>query len=162
MIWAQASEIEKYWTLTIEGIQGFSNATRAMILDTGVSYSLVPKDDYPILMDWLTKQGVSCGSQEVKGSLVHTQKCLAPSSIPPLRFQIKNEDFRLSTIELSSSAFLSPKTNSSEVELQFVESNQRFGASESIRYWVMGVNFLREFYSIYDFKTSRVGLVASK
>ena len=41
-------------------------------------------------------------------------------------------------------------------------SNEKFGKGDSSKYWILGDIFLQNYYSIYDFPNSKVGLIDSR
>ena len=71
VFWANIETDEKMWTLNLEGI-GLSQAgskdiskvedikSRYLIMDTGVSYSMLPTRDFENIINRLSSSGVSC------------------------------------------------------------------------------------------------------
>lgn len=89
VFWANIEKDEKMWTVNLESV-GFrkpgsaetSNVeglkSRYLILDTGVSYSMLPTRDFETVKDALAQYGVSC-VQPKDSSAVSTYTCNCPN-----------------------------------------------------------------------------------
>jgi hypothetical protein len=47
-------------------------------------------------------------------------------------------------------------------KLRLTPSNERFGKGDPSEYWIMGDIFLQNYYSIYDYPNSRMGLIEAR
>lgn len=85
IFWSKASPFEKYWSIGLDQValvtrgedkvmpqsEELPYGARQLILDTGVSYTLVPKRDFEYILLLLGQFGVQCKKQEgTEGSLV--------------------------------------------------------------------------------------------
>jgi hypothetical protein len=81
VFWANTVKNEKFWTLNMGSISlGTKEVedikSRYVIMDTGVSYALVPAVDFVTLTSNLDKNyGVKCSPPKGEGNLVNTYKC---------------------------------------------------------------------------------------
>ena len=47
-------------------------------------------------------------------------------------------------------------------KLRLTPSNEKFGKGDPSDYWIMGDIFLQNYYSIYDYPQSKMGLVEAR
>lgn len=110
VFWGKANQFEKYWTIPMDNVALVTRGedkvmasseelpwhNRQMILDTGVSYTLVPLEDFQFLVNLLNRFGVQCKEMdsENQGSLVTTRKCNVDdyNRLPDLRMKVKGAD----------------------------------------------------------------------
>ena len=88
IFWSDTVRGEKYWTLGMSGVALKDAKTqnylpeiksRYVIMDTGVSYALIPGGDFVAIQDHLTHDyGVTC-TEPADSSLVSTYKCSCKS-----------------------------------------------------------------------------------
>jgi hypothetical protein len=87
IFWGKIVSSERYWTLNMASValsdtkdlQGLEDIkSRFAIMDTGVSYSIIPVDDFLLIKDYLkSNYSVSCQEPE-KSSLTSTYTCTCP------------------------------------------------------------------------------------
>ena len=77
VFWADTVHGEKYWTLNMGDVSLGTKSidsikSRYVIMDTGVSYALIPAVDFVALTSELTSLGVKCSPPKGEGNLVNT------------------------------------------------------------------------------------------
>lgn len=86
-----------FWTLNMGQIQLGQNAVKVdskhLILDSGLSYALIPSDDYKVITTTLAKYGVDCkanGEAQANKAQVSSSSCSCKDyqSLPALKFNI--------------------------------------------------------------------------
>lgn len=101
VFWASSVNNEKYWTLNMNSVFLGKNKvndiiSKYVIMDTGVSYSLIPTDDFNALISLLKKNfGVNCTPPPKKEqNLVTTHQCTCKdySSLPTLNISIAQDE----------------------------------------------------------------------
>ena len=99
IFWSGAVRGERYWTLPMSGV-GLRDAkshallpeikSKYAVMDTGVSYALIPAGDFLAIQDHLTRDyGVNC-TEPASSSLVSTYKCSCKSykELPDIQMQL--------------------------------------------------------------------------
>lgn len=85
VFWADTVHGEKFWTLNMGAVSLGSKSvadikSRYVIMDTGVSYALIPAVDFVTLTNELsTNFGVKCSPPKGEGNLVNTYQCKCAS-----------------------------------------------------------------------------------
>lgn len=153
--------------LTINGSKGENDIPqmkpRYAILDTGVSYAIIPQQDFDKVKTSLADYGVKCNEPE-SSSLVSTQKCQCPdyNSLPEIQMTLMDKDSgNMKAFSLPKESYMEKQGNGCNT-LRLTPSTEHFGRSESSNYWVLGAIFLQNYYSIYDFPNNLVGLIEAK
>jgi hypothetical protein len=126
-----------------------------MTLDTGLSYSMVPQEDINFIEQALEKQGIVCKEEHHGGLDLYDCSCSDEqyNGLKPFVTQIGDKD-----VEIPVSSFLKKKNENTCTLLMYPND-----VSMSVAYqWVMGDLFLQNFYTIFDMKGKRIGLVEPK
>ena len=138
-----------------------------MILDSGVSYALIPTEDFNKLSQLLTKNyGVTCksGERQESGSQVSSSDCTCKdyNSLPALNMTIfaNKEDKSGKAFSMPRETYMKDKGNGS-CKLMLNPSDMQIGAHYGETQWVMGDQFMQAFYTIFDHEKRRVGLIQS-
>jgi len=99
IFWSDAIRGERYWTLGMSGValedaktQNYLPEIKSkyVIMDTGVSYALIPASDFLAIQEHLTHDyGVRC-TEPASSSLVSTYKCSCKSykALPDIQMQL--------------------------------------------------------------------------
>jgi hypothetical protein len=141
--------------------------SKIMILDSGVSYALIPTEDFNKLSEILSKNyGVTCqkGERQESGSQVNSSdcKCKDYSSLPSLKLTVmaNKEDKKGKALAMPRETYMKDKGNGA-CKLMLNPSDMQIGAHYGETQWVMGDQFMQAFYTIYDHEKRRVGIVPS-
>lgn len=140
--------------------------SRYAIMDTGVSYSIIPVDDFILIQEFLKSNfSVSCKEPE-KSSLTSTYTCTCPdhSILPDIQISLQQslgESSEKRTFTLPRESYME-KVGQGCNTLRLTPSNEKFGAKDNSNYWVLGDIFLHNYYSIYDLPKTRLGLIENK
>jgi hypothetical protein len=173
IFWGKAVPYERYWTLpmnklTIAGKKGETdipqNQPRYAIMDTGVSYAIIPSNDFDKVKNSLADYGVKC-SEPKDSSLVSTQKCQCSdySSLPDIQMTLMDKDTNnMKAFSLPKESYMEKAGGNGCNTLRLTSSTEHFGRGESANYWVLGAIFLQNYYSIYDFPNNLIGLIEAK
>ena len=111
-------------------------------MDTGVSYAIIPSDDFITIKDMLNETyHVTCTEPE-KSSLVSTYKCKCPdfNSLPDIQISLQ----QTYTNSADSKVFTLPRESYMERvdqgcgTFRLTPSNEKFGAGDPSSYWVLG------------------------
>ena len=147
------------------GGTSISGATaKNVIIDTGVSYAIIPTKDFLAIEEGLKKYGVNC-KEPANSSLTstYTCKCDKYDELPDITINIKDspkEDAKSKRFTLPKESYMELKDGGCNT-MRLTPSSETWGLS-SQGYWVMGDIFLQNYYSIYDFPGHRMGLIESK
>lgn len=160
--WADVASDEKTWSVKFNGLKFkggrdiFTKSDKVMI-DTGVSYALVPKDDIDTISKALMGYDITCQSPGFEADIIE-YKCSCDqgslSSLPPIQLYIGSKFF-----DLPASNYIGWDANSEKCKLLLNPFNTGFANENK---WVLGVEFLQQYYSIFDFENHRIGLVDSR
>lgn len=177
IFWGDVNQAEHYWTLGMsaagladakgqhQDLQGIK--ARFAIIDTGVSYAIMPTADYQALTRALGDFGVKCAAPEGEHSstAVSTCTCASFSQLPSiqlfLNFNERNRDNGGKWFDLPPSSYME-EVGSGCGKLRLTPSNEKFGNGNPSDYWIMGDIFLQNYYSIYDYPRSRMGLIEAR
>ena len=164
---------ERYWALpmpkvSLVGSKGDGDIPmtkpRFAIMDTGLSYAIIPTKDFDKVKSQLSEYGVKC-SEPQSSSLASTQKCECPdyNSLPSIQMTFKDRDSgNTKDFSLPKESYMEKEGGNGCRTLRLTPSSEHFGRSDSASYWVLGAIFLQNYYSIYDFKNNQIGLVESR
>ena len=139
-----------------------------MILDSGLSYALIPSQDFKALTQMLkTSYNVDCAGETKKDQFsaqVASTSCTCKdyNSLPSLKMQIlaTADDKAGKQFSMPHETYMKNK-GEGKCELLLNPNDMQIGARYGEDYWVMGDQFMQQFYTIYDHKNWRVGLVES-
>lgn len=139
-----------------------------VILDNGMSLAMAPMKSFGLLLKNLYKNHkVAC--LPVDGLPMIPCKATKEQykALPDLEFTIlAGPDGKKTTIKMPKEAYMK---FTSENETGFTSmllinpwEFQGLGGKEGEEYWVLGAQFLQNYYTIYDFGKKQIGLVESK
>ena len=128
------------------------------MLDTGLTYALVPKKDVTSIAKALAGYNIKCRKSTFTGSLeLYKCDCDAGSysSLKPIQLLIGGQYF-----DMPVESYVERKqTDTEQCKLLLHPYDDSYGSDSK---WVLGAQFLQNYYSIYDFKNHRIGLIQSK
>lgn len=163
IFWSQIEPDEKYWTLKMGDIKlqnskGEASAvgdiqSKHIIMDTGVSYALLPVHDFKVITSKLAEYGVEC-TRPKNATLVSTHTCTCPnfSALPDIQMNLVDTSPRVANSKTASKPnesyvpFILPKesymasSNGRCKSLRLTPATENFGGQH--RAWVMGGIFL--------------------
>lgn len=161
--WANVASDEKTWSITFDGLKfkdgaPVSTKSERIMMDTGLTYALVPSDDVESISKSLMGYSITCKPPGFTGKLglYVCDGCGDSSykSLPPLELFIGGKYF-----EMPVSSYIKKDDTSGECKLLLHPYDTSVGSDSK---WVLGAEFLQNYYSIYDFKQRRIGLIESK
>lgn len=176
VFWGNVNQNENYWTLGMSGAGLLDTSgkhadiavkAKYAIMDTGVSYAILPTDDYSALTKQLNDYGVKCESPEGAHQSTSIAKCTCQSfnSLPTIQIFLntdsRNRDSGGKWLDLPPSSYMS-MDGAGCGQLRLTPSNEKFGKGNPSDYWIMGDIFLQNYYSIYDYPHSKMGLVEAR
>lgn len=135
----------KYWWTTSVGktsyaARSLNTASNVGILDTGTSLTIFPKQIADIINRYLGAKGPD-----------YQIPCSRMARLASLYFTLGGTRF-----ELKPSEYIDQR------DADTCYSGIRGWENPSTQLWLFGSNFLRPYYSIYDFDKERIGLVRAK
>lgn len=177
VFWGDVNQNEHYWTLGMSGA-GLADSkgqhtdmagikAHFAIIDTGVSYAILPTADYQVITKSLGDVGVKCTDPQGEHSSTAIASCECPSfaNLPSiqlfLNFDSRNRDNGGKWFDLPPSQYME-QNGAGCGKLRLTPSNEKFGKGDPSEYWIMGDIFLQHYYSIYDYPHSRMGLVEAR
>ena len=139
-----------------------------MILDSGLSYALIPPNDFKTLTQMLdTQYGVKCTPEKKKDNVsaqVVSSDCTCSNynAMPSLKMQImaNGEDKTGKQFVMPRESYIKDQ-GEGKCQLLLNPNDMQIGARYGEDYWVMGDQFMQSYYTIFDHKNWRVGLVES-
>lgn len=137
-------------------------------MDSGVSYAILPTDDFNLIKRTLGEYGVQCSEPEGAHSSTATPtcKCASFTQLPSIQiFLAHNARFRENGgqwFDLPPSSYMEKVGETGCGTLRLTPSNEKFGKGNPSDYWIMGDIFLQNYYSIYDYPNSKMGLVEAR
>lgn len=147
------------WTINMNGLKmgekDIAIKSTQMMLDSGLSYNMVPQEDITLIEDALKDQGIACKEQHGGDLDLYECECSQESydKLKPLETKIGDK-----TVALPVRSFLKRKDNGACTLLMYPND-----VSQSVEFkWVMGDLFMQNYYSIFDYKNKRIGLIDPK
>jgi hypothetical protein len=102
IVWSQVAVDEKTWSATLNSVQlggkHIASKSEKIMLDTGLSYNLVPKDDVESVAKALMGYGIECKPPSFTGKLeLYKCKCFSDNlkSLQPIQLFIGGQFFDL-------------------------------------------------------------------
>ena len=145
----------------MNGVQ-FKNGTSMNIkseqltLDTGLSYALVPPRDIDdIILKLSHSNNLSCKKDGYSDLHMFICGCSQGQykEIKPLQLNIANKLFSLPT-----EAWMSFTEANKGKECKILMHPYDISMTATLK-WVVGVQFLQNFYSIFDYQNKKIGLI---
>ena len=125
------------------------------MFDTGLSYSMVPQEDVQMIEIQLRNHhGIDCREKHHGGLDLYDCECSeeAFKNLKPLVTQIGNKE-----ITLPPSTFM--KRKDGKCTLLMYPNDVSLSVE---RKWVVGDLFLQNYYTIFDVKEKKIGMIAPK
>ena len=176
--WIDQSPNENYWATNSKGVSlgetVLTDKYQFTILDNGMSYAMAPQKDFVQMLKTLNDTyGVVCESTAPSWT------CVIPDekhylALPELKFKmVKNQEGETKEFVMPRHSYLkimpnksatNPKTGKKLIVGKLLFSPWEFqglGGNAGEEYWVLGAQFLHNYYTMYDFKEKKIGLVES-
>ena len=121
--------------------------TTQMMADTGTSLNMLPEDDFQQIYDHFFKDKFKC---HVLPNTLVSCDCTEEEhqSIPDLTFKIEGDEYVI------------PR------DQWFERSGQtciiKFMHGPAKQYWILGLNFFNNYYSVFDYEGMKIGFAKSK
>ena len=137
------------------------------ILDTGVSYSLIPTNDFLQITKGLEDGfGVNCKEPSGSSSLTSVYSCSCEDfgRLPNIKIGLSTDEKRDKDkwFSLPKESYMERDDKGGCSKLLLTPSAEKFGLGDPSEYWVLGDIFLQNYYSIYDYPKGLVGLIESR
>lgn len=140
------------------------------ILDSGTSYVLMPLDDRAALVKYFKDDFGLDFVQSTASSQILKATCTSEQfdNLPDMKIQINQYIYTLPKKSYVLQQFnvcyllIMAKNFGSTTTYQFDPSTGKSTLVSSPGIWILGNNFLTNYYSIYDLENTRIGLVPSK
>lgn len=145
-----------WWTLKLEGAQLDGKAlpirTTQVIIDTGTSFTLVPKTDYRIITSFFYSKGYDCKTDRSMYNLFVCQCTDAEyASYPTLEVIMGGTAYKLAPIN-----YIERQEGVCAFKFMTMEM------SGPRAFWIMGIPFFQNYYTVFDLQNQRVGFAESK
>jgi len=153
IVWSHVPGDEKTWSVEYNGVRfkdGQSIATKSerIMFDTGLSYALVPTADVAAVAKGLMGYSLQCQAPQFTGQLglYQCSSCGDGNykSLTPIQLMIDNKFY-----ELPVESYIK-RLDDDRCELLLHPYETSYGGDSK---WVMGVQFLQNYYSIFDYNT---------
>lgn len=164
IVWTQV--VDDGWTIPMSGLQFLDGQkidikSEQITMDTGLSYALVPPRDIDDIVRALKEQNGNFTCKKAGADDLDMYQCKCDENVykklKPLQIKIGQKFFTLPV-----SAWMS-FDNSQDDNAKCKILMHPYDISMTATYkWVIGVQFLQNFYSIFDVQNKKVGLVESK
>uniref|UniRef100_A0A7S3CH47 Peptidase A1 domain-containing protein n=1 Tax=Strombidium rassoulzadegani TaxID=1082188 RepID=A0A7S3CH47_9SPIT len=129
-----------------------------------MSFAMAPQKSFLHIVKTLFHQyGILCQPNKPMWSCTSNSE-ESYSKLPNLKFNfLLNAEGQTQYFEMPKEAYLKPDPELKNVSwLLFTPWQfQGLGGKKGEEYWVLGAQFLQNYYSIYDFKSKKIGLVQS-
>ena len=156
--------VEEGWTIPMNGAK-FQNSTKLEIkaeqltLDTGLSYALVPPRDIDVLTNGLKQtSNITCEKEGNNDLDMFGCKCSKQDydQLKPIQLEVNGK-----FLSLPVSAWMSFDTSREDNKCKLLMHPYDISMTATYK-WVVGIQFLQNFYSIFDVPNKRIGLVEAK
>lgn len=146
-----------YWTLNLTsasvGNENIKLTSDEIIVDSGTSYILMPTEDFASFIAPFNTTGQCWAEDALAGFTVCS--CTYPEfqQYPDLNIEIGNHTYRMDKwnyVELYGNMCL------------FKVMTMDFSAGWGTRFWILGLNFFHNYYTVFDQEQGRIGFAESK
>lgn len=136
-------------------------------MDSGLSYALIPSEDFKVVKNTLSQYGVQCAetTKEKDAAQASASECTCKdyNALPAIQFKIYGDTKDRSSakpITIPREVYIKNKGDG-KCNLLLNPNDMQIGARYGENYWIMGDQFMQAYYTIYDHAKMRVGLVES-
>jgi hypothetical protein len=170
VFWAKQSENKMYWAVDNNNV-GFGKSTIAdnhqqVILDNGMSFAMAPqKSFFNFVQNLFKQQNILCFQMQPVWGCKCNKELYA--KLPPISFKMQGMSAGESkTMLMPKEAYMMHKEKDGNEMCFLLISPWNFAGlgkkNEKDEYWILGAQFLQNYYSVYNFKEGKIGLVESK
>jgi len=160
---------ENYWALNTKGVKlgqheisGASGAKdQVVVLDNGMSFALAPTKSFNAMTEVFKEAGMHCEQAQPLWGCECTQEQY--NSLPDMKLNLLlNEKGEKKDITMPKSSYMYKLKQSNVCFILMTPwEYMGIGGNKNDEYWVLGDQFLHNYYSIYNFETKKIGLVES-
>ena len=152
---------DNFWST--EGTFALNGKKRQIIFDNGLSLTMVPKEDFKkILLSMLPK--FKCFPSQPLWSCSYNKEN-EKQKLATLEFNVKDKDGKNRVLSLPESAYIKKSDNFKSDHAAWLLlqpwDSAGLGLDSKEDAWVLGDQFLQNYYSIYDAEKKQIGLVES-
>lgn len=136
-----------------------------MILDNGMSFAMAPEETFTnMIKSFFKNNGIICFEmQPVWGCKCSEQQY---NSLPPLKFNFHGmNSSSKKNVEMPKEAYMMHKKKGDAEMCFLLIGPWKFAGlgkkSDNDEYWILGAQFLQNYYSVYNFEEGKIGLIES-
>lgn len=158
--WAALAGSDKYWSVKmgncIFGNQKLEIQSNFAVLNTGASGIILPDEEADAI-------NMMIGTKKWLISPLELVQCERRASLPDLHIDIGGRYFTLTPKDYIVNIPQSDMCQSVFTRLPQFENSSKINATSSLfdKSWVLGIPFLKKYFSVYDLGKKRVGLATA-
>lgn len=168
VFWADQARNEQYWAVNNKGVS-FGEKTIATnnqfaVMDNGMSFAMAPKASFIQMVKTLAEDyGIVC---EKKAPLWECQGATLEKfmQLPSMKFNfVKNAEGETGVFEMPKQSYMKLYSKQPGAARLLFSPWEFKGVDmkEGEEYWILGAQFLQNYYTMYDFEKKKIGLVES-
>ena len=171
VFWTDQSRNEQYWASNNKKVSigdgkkevVLTQRNQQVIFDNGMTFGSAPEQTFVKLAETLLRDyGVTCMKDEPLYDCRCTPEQMA--KLPSIKFEIFAASGASKQIELPPSGYMMAAPENPGHAFLLLTPTAKFegvGKAEGEEYWILGAQFLQNYYTIYDFAKKKIGLVES-
>lgn len=124
----------------------FQPSVNSVMADTGTSLNMIPDADYNLIFDKFIKDKFSC---RVLPNTLHSCDCTVSQqqAVPDIQFDIGSE-----TYSIPRDKWFERSAN--QCVIKFMHGPHK-------DYWILGLNFFENYYTVFDYENMQIGFADS-
>lgn len=141
----------QFWELTFGNVRmgdfQFEPAVSSIMADTGTSLNMIPDVDYYKIFDRFIKDKFRC---QVLPNTLHSCDCTKTQheSIPDISFSINSETYTIPRDKWFE------RSGNGQCVIKFMHGPHK-------DYWILGLNFFENYYTVFDYENMQIGFAES-